>query len=100
MDKYHVVIRTRAYRDINKIYSYIANEIQEIETAENIADIIEETILSLEDLPYRGAERKTGSFANKGYRNIFVKNFTIIYRIEEKKKEVVIVTAKYSHSMF
>lgn len=100
MDKFHVVIRTRAYRDINKIYSYIANEIQEIEIADNTADIIEEAILSLEELSYRGAERKTGSFANKGYRNIFIKNFTIIYKIEEKKKEVIIVTVKYSHSLF
>ena len=65
-----------------------------------IADIIEEAIFSLEDLPYRGAERKTGSFANKGYRNIFVKNFTIVYKIDEKKKTVIIVTVKYHRELF
>lgn len=100
MDKYHVFIRTRAYRDINNIYSYIAKEIKEVETAKSIADIIEEAIFSLEDLPYRGAERKTGSFANKGYRNIFVKNFTIVYKIDEKKKTVIIVTVKYHRELF
>ncbi len=51
-------------------------------------------------MPSRGSKRKIGIFANKGYRQIFVKNFIIIYRVDDESKEVVIVTVKYSKSGF
>jgi plasmid stabilization system protein ParE len=90
----------RASDDLDNIYNYIADEFKEIGTAENMADILEKAILSLGDLPYRGTLRKTGAFANKNYRQLFVKNFTIVYRIDEKKKMVIIVTIRYTPSSF
>jgi plasmid stabilization system protein ParE len=90
----------RASDDLDNIYNYIADEFKEIDTAEKMADILEKAILSLSDLPYRGTLRKTGAFANKNYRQLFVKNFTIVYRIDEKKKMVIIVTIRYTPSSF
>ena len=52
------------------------------------------------EMPYRGSIRRTGAFANRGYRQVFVKNFTIVYRIDEAKKMVVIVTVRYTPSSF
>lgn len=52
--------------------------------------------MGLDEMPYRGSIRRTGAFANRGYRQIFVKNFTIVYRIDEAKKMVVIVTLRYT----
>jgi hypothetical protein len=54
----------------------------------------------LESFPYRGAEWKIGLYANKGYRQLFLKNFSLIYRVEEDKKYVIIVTVRYSRSYF
>jgi hypothetical protein len=54
----------------------------------------------LAERPFRGARRRVGAFATKGYRQLFVNGFTIIYRIEEMKKQVVIVTIRYSKSQF
>ena len=51
-----------------------------------MTDALEDTILSLDETPYRGSIRRTGAFANRGYRQIFVKNFTIVYRIDETRK--------------
>jgi plasmid stabilization system protein ParE len=90
----------RASDDLDNIYNYIADEFKEIDTAEKMADILEKAILSLSDLPYRGTLRKTGAFANKNYRQLLVKNFTIVYRIDEKKKMVLIVTIRYTPSSF
>lgn len=90
----------RAYRDLDGIYCYIADEFKEIGTAERMADLLESQILGLDVMPYRGAIRKTGAFANRGYRQIFVKNFTILYRIDEIKKEVIVVTIRYTPSSF
>ena len=44
--------------------------------------------------------RRTGAFANRGYRQIFTKNFTIVYRIDEAKKMIVIVTVRYTPGSF
>ena len=100
MANYSIKLLPRANRDLDEIYSYIVEEFKEPVTAESMADLFEEVILSLEVMPYRGVERKIGIYANRGYRQIFVKNFTIIYRINEEKKIVVIVTIRYTPSNF
>ena len=100
MDKYKVKLLARANRDLDEIYDYIVEEFKEIETAERLADSLEAAILSLDEMPYRGAVRRVGSYANKGYRQLFVKNFTILYRIDEKRKTVIVVTVRYTPSNF
>lgn len=90
----------RAARDLDEAYNHIADEFKEIGTAEHMSDLLKDAILSLDKMPYRGAVRKTGAFANRGYRQIFVKNFTIVYRIDEAKKAVLIVTIRYTPSSF
>ena len=44
---------------------------------------IENQILSLEQVLNRCALRKTGAYTNKGYRQLFVKNYTVIFRVDE-----------------
>lgn len=90
----------RAADDIDNIYNHIADDFKEVGTAEKMADILEEVILSLGEMPYRGSIRRTGAFANRGYRQVFVKNFTIVYRIDETRNMVVIVTVRYTPSSF
>ena len=70
------------------------------ETAVGMIELLELAIYSLENIPQRGAERKIGLYANKGYRQLFVKNYTIVYKIEKKEKIVVIHTVRYTPSHF
>lgn len=100
MDKYRVKLLARAARDLDEAYNHIADEFKEIGTAEHMADLLDGAILGLDEMPYRGSVRRTGAFANRGYRQIFVKNFTIVYRIDEEKKLVVIITVRYTPSSF
>lgn len=100
MNKYVVKLLARAYRDLDGIYAYIAETLLEPGTAQKLLDTLEEAILSLEEMPQRGALRKKGTYANKGYRQFFIKNFTILYRVDTAKKQVVIVTVRYSKSQF
>ena len=65
-----------------------------------MADTLEDAILSLAEMPYRGSIRRTGAFANRGYRQLLVKNFTIVYRIDEAGKVVIVVTVRYTPSSF
>ena len=100
MDKYRVLLMPRALRDMDGIYAYIAERFLEPQTAENMLDALEEGIFSLETMPYRCAERKRGIYAGKGYRQLFVKNYTVVYRIDEAAKSVIVVTVRYSASDF
>lgn len=100
MDKYNVSLTGRALRDLDGIYVYIAQTLLVPETALGMVDKIEKEILSLVEMPYRFPERKTGAYANKGYRQLFVGNYTVIYRIDEKRRQVIVITIRYSPSQF
>ena len=98
--KYAVKIYPRAYRDLDGIYSYIAKNLMAQETAENLLASLEDAIFSLEQFPERESVRRIGSYANQGYRQLSVKNYTIIYRVHKERQEVHVVTVRYSRSQF
>lgn len=100
MGEYEVKISPRAMRDLDGIYAYIFRELKEPETAVAMIELPEISIYSLESMPQRGAERKVGAFANKGYRQLFVKNYTLVYKINEEKKIVIVHTVRYTPSHF
>lgn len=100
MDEYAVKLLSRAYRDLDDIYAYIAETLLEPSTAQKLLNALEEAIFSLGELPQRGASKKNGAYANKGYRQLFIRNFTVVYRVDEAKKQVIIVTVRYSRRQF
>ena len=100
MDKYQVKLMPGAYRDLDHIYWHIANEISVPETAEHLISEIENAMFELEEMPERGAPRTVGAYANCGYRQIFVGNFTIVYKVDRKRKFVIVVTVRYTPSRF
>jgi len=98
--KYQIKFTKRAFRDLDAIYSYIANNLSEPAIAQKLIDTIENEILSLETMPSRCPERRIGTYAGKGYRQLLVKNYTAIYRVDEERKTVIIITIRYSSSQF
>ncbi len=100
MDKYVVKLYARAYRDLDEIYAYIAENLLEPGTAQHMLEEMEKAILSLEQMPERGAIRRVGVYANGAYRQLFVKNYVLIYRVLRDRKEVYIVTVRYTPSNF
>ena len=100
MDKYVVKLYARAYRDLDDIYTYIAENLMEPAVAIQLIDELEKAIFSLEELPERGVTRRVGAYANGDYRQLFVKNYTIIYRVLKEIQEVHIVTVCYAPSNF
>ena len=96
MSDYRVMLTPRAMKDMDKIYRYILEEFREPETAEHIVGILKDAICSLYGMPYQGTERKQGLYADKGYHQLFIKNFTIVYRVDEQKQSVIIMTIRYT----
>jgi len=99
LSSYRVKISPQAYKDLDSIYKYIATNLSNPTAAINLVNEMETAILSLDEMPYRGATRKVGIYANTGYRQLFVENYTIVYRIDECKKLVIIVTVRYMPSV-
>jgi len=100
LDKYSISMTDRAVRDIDSIYEYISKSLLEPATALSIVNEIESSILGLDIMPHRCPERRVGKYANKGYRQLFIKNYTAVFRIDEQAKQVIIVTVRYSRSQF
>ena len=91
---------SRALRDLDDIEAYIAKTLQEPETALRMVEELEAQILPLETVPYRLRGRWTGAYAGKDYRQLFVKNYAVIFRITTKKeKQVIIVTVDIPESI-
>ena len=95
MDKYTVSLYPRALQDLNEIYSYIAENLHVPDIASSMVKNLEKAILSLDQMPERGSIRQVGSYGTGKYRQLFVKNYVIIYRDYKKKRQVHIVTVRY-----
>ena len=88
MSKYKVLISPQAYEELEAIYKYIAMSLLSPAAANSTLEAIKNAILSLDEMPNRGAIRKV------------VKNYTVIYRVNEKDKVVIIITIRYTPSAF
>ena len=85
----------RAFRDIDDIYSYIALEKMSPENAKRQTDRIWDAVKSLEQLPESHQDRLVGRFAGKGYKQLIVDNYIIIFKIDKEQNRVYIVTVQY-----
>lgn len=54
------MLSPKAEHDLDGIYEYISHELSDKQAAVKLIDLLEEAILSLETLPNRGAQRRTG----------------------------------------
>ena len=95
MDKYKLKLSPRAFRDIDDIFSYIALEKLSPENARGQTDRIWTALKKLETFPQSHQERNEGRYAGKGYRQLLIDNYIAIFRIDETKKVIHIVTIQY-----
>lgn len=97
---YDVFLSDNALAELDEIYGYISFSLKEPNSAATLIDEIERSILSLRQMPYLFPERMIGLYAKKGYRQLLVKNYLVIYRIDESLKQVIILTVRYVKSNF
>lgn len=95
MDKYKIKVNPKAIRELDSIYEYIANEIMAPENAKGQVDRIKKAILSLDTFPQSHQERNEGRYAGKGYRQLLIDNYIVIFRIDEPHQTVYIITIQY-----
>lgn len=94
MNNYDIIIEDEAYRNLDEIFSYITYSFASIDTAEKILTALEDAIYSLRMLPERGALRKTGSYADMGFRQLLSGNYIIVYEVDSDRQKVHVLTVQ------
>ena len=97
MKVYRINIADVAKQDIRDIKIYITNELQEPVAAINIANAILDAIETLEQIPDRVALVKDKRLAAQGIRPLYVKKYTVFFRIDDSLDVVEVVRVLYSH---
>lgn len=95
MERYKVKLNLRAFKDIDHIFEYIALQKLSPENAKGQTDRIWKALKSLEMFPKSHQERNEGRYAGKGYRQLLIDNYIVIFRIDDCTKTVYAVTVQY-----
>ena len=95
MDKYKVKVNPRAISELDRIYKYIADDKLSPQNARGLVDRIKKAVLNLDTFPQSHQERNEGRYAGKGYRQLLIDNYVVIFRIDELHKTVYVVTIPY-----
>lgn len=73
------------------MYKYISNTLKEKRIAQKILNEIENNILILKYIPYAFSIVDFNFKRKYEYRKLLIRNYLVIYRIDEKNKYVYIV---------
>lgn len=92
---YEVKETESAERDIDEILSYIAVKLANIPAATAFADEIEEKYEILADNPYIYEEARDLRLKKQGYRRIPIKNYIMLYLVDDVRLEVTIARVFY-----
>ncbi|MGN1301235.1 MAG: type II toxin-antitoxin system RelE/ParE family toxin [Clostridia bacterium] len=89
-NQYKVIITPTAYREINKIYDYITEELYAKNAANDLMEKVEEEVQRLKYAPKIHTEIEKIDELKRNYRRIVIKNYIILYTIDEEKNVVFI----------
>ena len=81
--KYRVIITPTARKEINKIYDYIFKNLYAENAAKNLMKQVEAEIQNLKLLPKIHSEIVKIAELQRTYRKIVIKNYIILYTIDE-----------------
>jgi len=99
-DKYQLAYAPTADTDLDELFAYIAHELQEPDTAYNLIERIEASILKLQYFPYKAPIARDPLLASKGYRMLTVENFAVFYLVDDEKKAISIRRIVYGKRNF
>lgn len=95
---YNVNITDNAAADLYQIYDYIEKVLFAPKAAENLYNDILDMIKSLGEMPERYREYDSDRFAGKNLRFVNVKNYDILYTVNNQAKQVYVVMIAYAPS--
>lgn len=95
MEKYNLIIYPKVYLDLDNIYSNIIAESFSLNQAIRKTNRIWQGILSLNEFPESHQERFWGRYSKKGYRQLIVDNYIVIFKVDKDVKTVNVVAVQH-----
>ena len=88
--KYKVIITPTALKEINKIYTYISEDLYAKSAAIKLMQQVEDQVQRLKYMPQIHTKIEKYDSLKRIYRRIVIKNFIILYTIDEENKIVYV----------
>ena len=92
---YSVKISEKAESDLKEIFEYVAFELLSVQTAFNLLERLEKSILNLNQMPNRHIAYKKEPWKSRGLRVMPVGNYIVLYIVDEESAVVNIVRVMY-----
>lgn len=96
--KYLVVVQPAALRDMTRIVTYLANDLENPTAAGHMADRLHAAIRSLSTLPTRCAPYVPPRKLLHEYRKLVVGNYLVLFYVSEEAETVTVARALYGRS--
>ena len=94
--QYKVIITPTAYKEINRIYDYITEDLYAGHAANRLMKKIEQELQRLKEFPRIHTKIKKYDTLKRSYRRIVIKNYVLLYTIEEETNTVYVSHIYYS----
>ncbi len=95
MQKFNLKFTKLAQTDLDKTYYYISSTLISPRAAGRLMDSIEQSILRLLEFPLSCPCVEIEPFKTKGYRKLIVGNYIVFYKVDNKKRDVIIMRIVY-----
>lgn len=92
---FEIKISDQADADLRGIYEYIAYELQSPDNASGQLDRLEESIMSLDQMPERFREYENEPWHSRGLRIMPVDNYCVLYIPNKENAVVTIIRVMY-----
>jgi len=99
-NRYNIKFTSKARDDLDEIYSYISGELFAEDTANNLLERIESSIMRLRDFPFSCNFVADEFLKSKGYRKLIVDSYIAFYLVNEAEKQVVIMRILYGRQKY
>ena len=93
---YRLSVSTDAHNDIDEIINYIACELCNPQAAKDFLDDVHSSYCNVVKNPFMYSLCDDERLQLAGYRKIVIKNFLILYRVDEHERLVSVVRVVYS----
>ncbi len=89
INNYEIILTNTAKEELEEIYDYISNNLNEKLAANRLMEKIEQNFLRLENNPY-SCMKVCVKPHNEIYRRLVVDNYIALYDVEEKYKQIIV----------
>ena len=92
---YSLRVTEYAENDLDDIIDYIAHKLANPSAASALLDAIDDCYWHLRCTPYMYGECADTRLKAQGYRRVVIKNYVMIYKIDEAEKTVIVLRFFY-----